>query len=152
MLGFKSPKDKSHHRKTVSGERNNFDRPLKPLNSTRSRKETDAQSMKSISSSSKKSVSSSKYSMSQDNRFQKQHDSLMSRQQFRTNTNRSISKVPSREVNGPASIIGSISYDSGVSHVSRKTLPIPQTIHKTDTKNVGREEHIQNVKLILAGE
>lgn len=75
----------------------------------------------------------------------------MSRQQFRTNTNRSISKVP-REVNGPASIIGSISYDSGVSHVSRKTLPIPQTIHKTDTKNVGREEHIQNVKVILAGE
>jgi hypothetical protein len=76
---------------------------------------------------------------------------MMSRQQFRTNTSRSISKARSSKENG--SIYGTQSYDSGFSHISRKSDPIPQTILKpeTQTSGSGREEHIHNVKVIIAG-
>ncbi len=124
-------------------------------------------STSSDKSSSKRSTASSRShrsrsrSKSQENHFQMQHDNMMSRQQFRTNTSRSVSrnrgKIP-REVNGPpSSIHGTQSYDSGksgYSHISRKSDAIPMTIQRPETELGAkrRDENIHNVKIIIAGE
>jgi hypothetical protein len=151
---LKSPSDKSwSQRSTSTPNRNTRDRLLKPLNSVPREgaiMEGEMSTLKSngsIRSASKRSESSASHLKNQDNRFEVQHENMMSRQQFRTNTNRSrISKE-----NG--SIYGTQSYDSGFSHISRKSDPIPQTILKPEAQSngSGREEHIRNVKVIIAG-
>lgn len=125
------------------------------------KKDSGMNTLKSSSSersSSKRSTSSSRRSRNNDSQFQKQHDNMMSRQQFRTNTSRSVSrnrgsKIP-REVNGPPlSVYGTQSYDSGYSHISRKSEAIPQTIQRpeSDRSGISRDENIHKVKIIVAG-
>ena len=123
--------------------------PLSDMNSVRS--------ASSDKSSSKRSTSSRR-SKSRDNKFEAQHDTMMSRQQFRTNTRRSVSRnrVP-REVNAnnapPLSIHGTQSYDSGYSQLSRKSDLIPHIIQRPESEQQrkGRDANIQNVKSIVAG-
>jgi len=83
---------------------------------------------------------------------------MMSRQQFRTNTTRPVSRprVPKEVNGGPVSINGAQSYESGYSHISRRSeqVAIPTTINKPVTTvqgGRGREETIHKVRIIIAG-
>jgi len=137
--------------------KNHLDRLLKPINSARAhihpKPMSTIKTTSSDRSSSKRSVSSRR-SKTQDGQFEVQHDNLMSRQQFRTNTNRSVSRtrVVPKEVNATGSIYGTQSYDSGYSHISRKNEAIPLTIHRPEAPiGAGANQHIQNVQIIIAG-
>ena len=142
--------------KKTTPNKNHLDRLLKPINSARSRKQPNTMStIKSTSSdrSASKRSTSSRRSRNQDSQFEIQHESLMSRQQFRTNTNRSVSrtKIP-KEVSGPGSIYGALSYDSGYSHISLKSEAIPHTIQRPEAPSgFDRQQHIHNIKIIIAG-
>lgn len=151
---LKSPSDKSWSQRTPT--RNTRDRLLKPLNSATREGDIHTgmstfKSNGSLRSVSKRSESSTSHLKNPDSRFEMQHENMMSRQQFRTNTSRSISKTRTPKENG--SLYGTQSYDSGFSHISRKSDPIPQTILRPEPQNAGsgREEHIHNVKVIIAG-
>ena len=99
-----------------------------------------------------------------DNHFELQHEHMMSRQQFRTNTSsRQLVSNSSSNSNNSSSISngnqralhvihGADSYESGYSHMSRRSdqLVPPRTIHQTDNHN--RNETIQKVKIIISGE
>lgn len=153
---LKSPSDKSWSQITPTPTKNTRDRLLKPLNSATREGNIDSEmstfksngSLRSISKRSE--ASSGSHPKNPDSRFEIQHENMMSRQQFRTNTSRSITKTRISKDNG--SVYGTQSYDSGFSHISRKSDPIPQTILKPEPQNSGsgREEHIHNVKIIIA--
>mmetsp|Transcript_26378 Transcript_26378/g.40325 ORF Transcript_26378/g.40325 Transcript_26378/m.40325 type:complete len:726 (+) Transcript_26378:421-2598(+) len=149
-------------------------RQLKPHNSLpKVRRQNRVQVMTSTvktTASDNRSKSSSRSSQrtrsrSQDNQFQIQHENMMSRQQFRTNTSRSLSRgrhqrhpsgsgpssvssKPKRERAGTAgsvSLYGSDSYESGnSSYVSRRSeqqhqqqhISVPTTIAKPNEMSI----------------
>ena len=155
----KSPTVWTKKSTSTTQSKNHLDRLLKPINSARAHIQPKLMSTIKTTSSdrsaSKRSVSSHR-SKNQDSQFEVQHDNLMSRQQFRTNTHRSVSRtrVVPKEVNATGSIYGTQSYDSGYSHISRKSeaIPIPLTIQRPQgPTGAGSNQHMQNVQIIIAG-
>jgi hypothetical protein len=112
-------------------------------------------------------------SRSSDNHFETQHEQMLSRQQFRTNTSRipnrssthsnsthsnsSSRKASSVHVGAggnPRAVVhvvhGADSYESGYSHMSRRSEQVvPKTIQPHNHNNTN--ETVQNVKIIIAG-
>jgi len=98
-----------------------------------------------------------------DNHFELQHEHMLSRQAFRTNTSRpnggnsgkkqsSSASTSSGNHRSVSSIHGTESYESGYSHISRRSEQVgpPRTIHRPDPVLEDKNDTVQNVKFIIS--